>query len=316
MSTFISRLADLKSSQDETGSKVYSKRVQFVVQDVQDLRANGWVGKLRREKATTKAEVRLEAQRQDHSRLGGVALNNAISGLKPEYLLRRGGKETPTSTPKAGKDTATPKAGKESRTFSPTSASKDPRCPTWSKDYVKKVFYYYLEDRVAAGLDNDWCAAKPSRQEAAQGAEWLLETAASTPKHSSAVAEALSHLVRCGTLPVEHLVDVLGPWLRKLDDLKLDCPGVEGFAKELISRVLLPEAGTKETAVLRALPTGESASTLTLLLGALQSAKRRCGAAALKPLLEASGPVTNAVARAKGCQTAVAAALLRKEGLC
>jgi len=88
MTQFLSRMNDLKSVQDGTKRGLYSKRVQFLIQDVQEMRDNGWVTKVLKEKATTKAEVRREAQQEAHSKLGRVGFAQQTAGMKPRYIQR------------------------------------------------------------------------------------------------------------------------------------------------------------------------------------------------------------------------------------
>jgi len=60
----MSRLADLKSVKGPNGKPILSKRVQFSIDDLKDMRENGWVKK-GQQKATTKEEVAKVAERED-----------------------------------------------------------------------------------------------------------------------------------------------------------------------------------------------------------------------------------------------------------
>jgi len=86
-----SRLLDLKSRRTMEGKAAYSKRVQFVVQNVLDARSAGWATKTFRSSAKTKEEIRLEQQREMDARSRGAAMPAGageliVAGQQPQYM--------------------------------------------------------------------------------------------------------------------------------------------------------------------------------------------------------------------------------------
>lgn len=82
------RLQDLKSKQSEHGKPMYSKRVQFMIQDVLDTRAAGWQKKAFHLQAKTKEEIRFEQERDMADKVLGKESSNrcVITGQRPAYL--------------------------------------------------------------------------------------------------------------------------------------------------------------------------------------------------------------------------------------
>lgn len=86
-----SRLLDLKSRRTMEGKAAYSKRVQFVVQNVLDARSAGWATKTFRSSAKTKEEIRLEQQRELDARSRGASMTAGageliVAGQQPQYM--------------------------------------------------------------------------------------------------------------------------------------------------------------------------------------------------------------------------------------
>merc|ERR1719464_1765360 len=57
------RLMDLKQRKDKAGKQVYSKRIQFHIQDLLDTRSKGWQKKTFKAVAKTKEEIKAEQSR-------------------------------------------------------------------------------------------------------------------------------------------------------------------------------------------------------------------------------------------------------------
>jgi len=66
LTIILNRLNDLKSMKGADGKQCLSKRVQFMIDDLADLRSNGWKGRGFKEEAKTKDTVREEAEREEH----------------------------------------------------------------------------------------------------------------------------------------------------------------------------------------------------------------------------------------------------------
>jgi hypothetical protein len=78
------RMLELKKSMREDGKKsVYSKRIQFAIQDVLDTRTAGWTKKVFKTAAKTKEEVRLDMARGGKDESGAEFV---VAGQRPSYL--------------------------------------------------------------------------------------------------------------------------------------------------------------------------------------------------------------------------------------
>merc|ERR1719245_2547434 len=73
MSQFSARLVDLKRTVLGDGKPDFSRRIQFLIQDLVDLRANSWQKKLFKEQAKTKQEVRRDAFNKRRQQAKGTA---------------------------------------------------------------------------------------------------------------------------------------------------------------------------------------------------------------------------------------------------
>lgn len=83
------RLTELKLRKAAQGRGVYSKRLQFVIQDMLDARADGWTKKSFKSSAKTKEEVRLAQQRELNAQTKGALSPSAekvVAGQRPIYI--------------------------------------------------------------------------------------------------------------------------------------------------------------------------------------------------------------------------------------
>merc|ERR1712070_799287 len=118
-------------------------------------------------------------------------------------------------------------------------------------------------------------------------------------RRADAVAEMLSVLVKRKVLLWDTVGAGMKPFLESLEELKLDSPHIEGFAHNLVARLLLLDSF--DPAILKALPwTGNDACTLTskLLMGALQRVKVLAGIDDARRLVQGSKQLSGALARA------------------
>uniref|UniRef100_A0A7S4VQK0 MIF4G domain-containing protein n=1 Tax=Alexandrium monilatum TaxID=311494 RepID=A0A7S4VQK0_9DINO len=84
-----SRLLDLKQRRGAGGCSAYSRRIQFAIQDVLDIRMAGWARKVFSGVARTKEEIRREQQRDHIAQAHGREVEGGqvvISGQRPEYI--------------------------------------------------------------------------------------------------------------------------------------------------------------------------------------------------------------------------------------
>lgn len=83
------RLLDLKQCTLAGGKSLYSKRVQFRIQDLLEIRANGWTLKTFKAAAKTKEEIRLDQNKQLAMQAKGKDVNGAeqvVVGQRPLYI--------------------------------------------------------------------------------------------------------------------------------------------------------------------------------------------------------------------------------------
>jgi len=83
------RMLDLKQRRTNEGKGVYSKRIQFAIQDIIDTRKAGWTKKVFKIAAKTKEEIRLEQERQIRAQTAGKDVSVAevvVAGQRPAYL--------------------------------------------------------------------------------------------------------------------------------------------------------------------------------------------------------------------------------------
>lgn len=84
-----SRLQELKDAKTVEGKSAYSKRVQFLLQDLLETRSAGWAKKSFKSSAKTMEEIRMEQVRDLTATLNGSSPNSAelvVAGQRPLYL--------------------------------------------------------------------------------------------------------------------------------------------------------------------------------------------------------------------------------------
>jgi len=90
------RLLDLKKRKTKDGKSLLSKRIQFSIQDVMDMRAAGWAKKTFKALAKTKEEIRLEQEKDIAATTHGKnadAAEYVVAGARPSFLQQ---KESPS----------------------------------------------------------------------------------------------------------------------------------------------------------------------------------------------------------------------------
>jgi len=83
------RLTELRGKKTSEGKGVYSKRIQFLVQDMLDARLAGWTRKSFKSSAKTKEEVRLDQERELTAKMQGEAspaAEQVVAGQRPNYV--------------------------------------------------------------------------------------------------------------------------------------------------------------------------------------------------------------------------------------
>jgi hypothetical protein len=218
MSQFTARLLDLKGAALPDGKEAFSKRIQFLIQNLLELRANDWKKKLFKEQAKTKSEIKKDQAKEAQQQTKG---NDAMfltqtAGMRPSYIEEI-------------------KNAKPARAKAPEVQQK----PSLTQEYVKRISHYFVEDKNADVLDQDWRKTTPTPKEAKQGITWLLETGFQDPQKDGEIAETIFTLVDRTAVSWDIFAEALAPHLEMLDDMKMDYPHADKFFHVLLSRFLL-----------------------------------------------------------------------------
>jgi hypothetical protein len=83
------RLLDLKNRKSKDGKKVFTKRMQFQIQDLLELRAAGWVKRTFKKQAMTKEDVKAQHERDLKAANTGKKVDEAdvvVAGARPACL--------------------------------------------------------------------------------------------------------------------------------------------------------------------------------------------------------------------------------------
>lgn len=90
LSSVCAQLEELKSQRSADGKSVYSRRIQFAIQDLLDVRSAGWTRKTFKASAKTKEEIRLQQEWELAAQGYGHQVPNSgevqIAGAKPDYM--------------------------------------------------------------------------------------------------------------------------------------------------------------------------------------------------------------------------------------
>mmetsp|Transcript_2837 Transcript_2837/g.6805 ORF Transcript_2837/g.6805 Transcript_2837/m.6805 type:complete len:1037 (+) Transcript_2837:78-3188(+) len=284
MNSFAARLKDLSGVRNN-GKHAYSKRIQFQIDGLLELRKNKWMKKLFKEQAKTKNAVREEAEREQRQHGRTVGPDNMFSvqtvGVRPAYMDEISAAKKRTKQVDAG-------------------ASK----PKFDKQYVKKICQYYGEDQQGDTLQEDWSKAQPTKEETKQGLEWLLETGFDDPNKQDVTAQVMVELVRRRLIPWDMLKDSLTNSLASLPDMKMDTPTADVFVHSLFARLLMLGDGFNAV-VLKALQTFVSSDDnkklgWSLLVGIMKRLKSDKATEIVQKALQKSEFISIA-ATAKGC---------------
>jgi len=84
-----SRLLDLKQQRGPNGRSPYSKRIQFSIQDLFELRHAGWAKKVFKATAKTKEAIRLEQERDERAKSRGQDVDGServLLGQRPQHV--------------------------------------------------------------------------------------------------------------------------------------------------------------------------------------------------------------------------------------
>jgi len=296
MGQFAARLVDLKRTTGQDGKRVFSKRIDCLIQDLLDLREHDWKKKLFKEQAKTKEEIRKDAMKeQRQSQRGGadVVFSTQTVGVRPSYIDEikvQGKKKAPM----------------------PSEGSQK---PVFDQGYVKKLFQYYAEDKKGEDLQGGWQRAAPTTKEAKQGLEWLCDIGFNDSEKEEVVADTLVELLQRNCISLETLRECLLEMSRSLEDLKIDVPKADIFIHSLFARLFMLEKSQFKGPILESLPLENNYEfPWTLMVGALRKVSSKGSDAAVKKALELPGVMDMLNKLRKTGDASVVRKALRDEG--
>jgi len=263
METASLRLLQLKNGACHMdGSTAFSKRMQFRIDDLLELRSRSWCKKLYRETARTLGEIR---------RCDGASevFSTTKAGVQPAYM------------------TAEP-APEPAAEFSPSLRAADPCSEDmlgpvplgthFDRPFVSELLRHFAaqtrSSRDAERLCQRWRSAAPTSTEAAQGVFWILEIGSETANATSTTAvarhmvcaEAISGLLRRGFFSWKQLQVGLARLVSPLDGAR-PAAAARGVFAAVLAQLL--QVGLFSTAAFRSLPS-DRCLAWDLLIGVLK----------------------------------------------
>jgi hypothetical protein len=295
MLNFICRLNELKM-QKHMGKSVYPKRVQFLIQDLQDLRNNNWQKKLFKEQAKTKDEVRKDAAKDAKSKGTEAMFSTTVAGVRPSYM----------EDLKINKNTT--------RATKPEPPAK----PEWNQAYVKRAFQYFAEEKSAQDLQDTWLKAQPTLKQSKEGVEWIAEIGFNDSQKEDSAAKTLVELLQRQVFNWNTLGEAFQANIEGLEDMKIDVPHCDIFFHSLLSRLILAVDRSFQfnpillKQVCTAHENSHSDFHWKLIAGALKRVRQNGGQDAYKRALDLPS-MTESLAKVKGCSKSDVARLLQEE---
>jgi len=233
------RLAELRKIAE------YSKRVSFVVQDLMDLRRDGWKAKVFLEGAKKVQDIHKAAKQLARD---GKMFEVALVGARPAHLSQltvkrpstQGTTKVVTLTPEVNSHKGSQSASSSAvppwvaRQKSPTDdASREPQV---DKAKLKNILGYFFDDADSEALLRDFRALGLSDSGRTVAAKWLLVQGftASRAKREL-LATAVVKLVEAGVLGEDSVFQPLRHCAEILEDLILDAPEAKQFYYALAS---------------------------------------------------------------------------------
>lgn len=305
MNQFSARLVDLRRHTTSDGRQAFSKRIQFAIQDLLDLRSNEWQKKLFKEQAKTKDDIRKDAAkelRQQQKGAGTEAMfSTQVVGVRPSYI------------------------DEFAKTAKPVKQQRPPETntkPNWDQAYVKRLFQYYADEKNGDNLQADWQKAQPTFKENKQGIEWLLEIGFNDAAKEDIVAETITELVLRRVVTWEMLSEALSPTLSSLEELMIDVPQADVFFHSLLSRLLIasttPSGGCNfNSSFLKPLSSdssGDGEFAWKLFVGALRKVKDKAGTDGVRRTLDIS-EFANLVSATRKCSPSDLRRQLQEKGV-
>jgi len=281
MLQFTARLMELKRSTSGDGKACFSKRVQFQIQDLLDLRGNGWQKKMLKETAKKLSDVRNDAnvEARNKQRKGQDAyFSTQLAGAKPAYMEE--------VMAKAKQQQAQRKAEK----------------PDWDVVYVKKLLSYYAEDRDLEQLRSMWDKGQPGEPEVKFAIETFLELGFNDRSKADVVADGIAELLKLRCLSWARVDEIFSPQFEQLQELQLDAPYCDLFVHALFAKLFQTFGRDFNKDLLSRVPREENTFFWRVLSGALKKLKDRHGADGVRRALDNVPQLQEALCAVGSCK--------------
>lgn len=221
-----------------------SKRLQIIINNIQDMRSCGWQRKLFREEAKTLDAVEHDAAQAKvvedmfSTRVMGARPVD-ITDLNSKKFAFRMARDQSLGT-EMREESAQVILSSESHQQVQTEEAK-PTVETheFDREFVKRTLSYFFEEQDAVQLACDWQQARKSAEvHGDSAAAWLLEIG-SENRQWDLCAQAVVELTSQELLPLHSLQTALIQSLAGLHDLLTDCPRADRFFAALLAGLLL-----------------------------------------------------------------------------
>jgi hypothetical protein len=206
ISHYLSKLAHIRQTRNpKTGSFFYSKRIQFAIQDLIDLRKNEWRKKVFKEGARKRDEFDGTVDPNEKAKL-------EIAGARPDYIDDIRQKHL---------------------------AARAHQQDGLDEDELKRMVAYYAEDENDGALKQSWTQLMVSADMAVKGAEFLMGMASeeTSEKRQAAIASIIYILTDYGHIKWPDLARCLRQALSSLPDQSLDYPNAYVFFVKMLVKV-------------------------------------------------------------------------------
>lgn len=271
--SFIGRLADLKRMTNSKGLYVFSKRIQFAIQDLIDLRADGWQQKVFKEAAKRKSDIRMEAAIEARLARNGKTATYSVTlaGQRPKYIDE-------TIKMKEQKE-------KERKYQSSLTTSKKSSSVHYTSEKIKQILQYYIEEHDGVTFCREWesILANPGENDVRDAIGTILDIGFGEESQMCNCAEVIETLLDKKSITPEQLKEALDPHFEILEDMKLDYPRCDIFFHMLCTHLCLNIKGMS-TSVFKKVPPSRDFGW-NLYIGTFKFCREEVGVEGCKKLL-------------------------------
>ena len=259
---FVETLQELKQK------NIYAKRIQFLIQDLIDLRTNSWDERLVQDAPKTKQEIREQFMREQANSRG------SMMGMSSQHSFGRQ-QSSVSWTSNSGQQMPSMQGGASGRQLNRTQSTMSAATTRGSamqgpvgtnldaklKSDVDLRVGYYADDHDVEELIKSWDELKLSTSVTTEVVFHMASIGFTNPKKARNYAEALSWAVIYGKVQYRSVIDALHPLMQsEYEDLIIDNPKAAKFFGCLVGNLLLKKGQFEfETNLLQCIPSGSKA---------------------------------------------------------